>query len=216
MLDEIEKTTFDETIHESTDGIEECLRYILVVDALNFCFWTVEGFEYDTPSTGLTRLQRDDLEAFAPHRLRTITVEQPRATSSPPTVVSLTTTTSVFGCCTRSAWHCEIRRSTRAASACLSRPRAATPTPSSSRSRACSATSETRDLQVAAGLLQERADLCRRPQRHVPAAEGAGAADGLCGLPHSAGAAVVGRPRHHAGAPGAYHGARRALPGLRG
>ena len=37
MLDEIEKTTFDETIHESTDGIEERLRYILVVDALNFC-----------------------------------------------------------------------------------------------------------------------------------------------------------------------------------
>ena len=65
ILAEIEKTSFDEKTNKSTDDIDGRLWYITVIVALHFCNWPIDGFAYDTFSTGLNRLQRDDHDPSA-------------------------------------------------------------------------------------------------------------------------------------------------------
>ena len=75
LLEQIEQETFDESIHEAPEDIESRLRYILVVDALNFCFWPTDGFEYDDLTKGLTKLENDHPEIFEPSNMMNVTVE---------------------------------------------------------------------------------------------------------------------------------------------
>ncbi|BFU18388.1 hypothetical protein EHI8A_017120 [Entamoeba histolytica HM-1:IMSS-B] len=70
LLEKIEAETFDESIHQAPNDIESRLRYILVVDALNFCFWPTEGFEYDDLTKGLSRLEHDHPEVFEPNQMK--------------------------------------------------------------------------------------------------------------------------------------------------
>ena len=75
LLESIEKETFDESIHEAPSDIESRLRYILVVDALNFCFWPTDNYEYDDLTKGLTKLEQDHPEVFEPINMMNVTVE---------------------------------------------------------------------------------------------------------------------------------------------
>ena len=48
-------------------------QYIFVLDALNFCFWPLPGYEYDTLASSLKRELEADSKAFDAHRLATMT-----------------------------------------------------------------------------------------------------------------------------------------------
>ncbi|KAL7713208.1 Queuosine 5'-phosphate N-glycosylase/hydrolase [Entamoeba marina] len=72
LLDKIEIETFDKNIHTAPVDVEQRLRYILAVDALNFCFWPVEGFEYEHLTCGLTQLVKENPTALEPENLRHI------------------------------------------------------------------------------------------------------------------------------------------------
>jgi hypothetical protein len=47
-------------------------QYILVLDALNFCFWPVEGFEYDSLAISLKLVLEKDPTAFNADKLSSI------------------------------------------------------------------------------------------------------------------------------------------------
>lgn len=75
LLNDIQKETFDESIHKAPEDIESRLRYILVVDALNFCFWPTEGFEYEDLTKGLTELETKEPKYFEPENMKEIPLE---------------------------------------------------------------------------------------------------------------------------------------------
>ena len=75
LLDSIEQETFDESIHEAPKDVESRLRYILVVDALNFCFWPTDNFEYDDLTKGLTKLEQEHPEIFEPKNMMNVSLE---------------------------------------------------------------------------------------------------------------------------------------------
>ncbi|ELP91431.1 hypothetical protein EIN_155380 [Entamoeba invadens IP1] len=74
-LDEIISYKFDTSIHVAPQDVESRLRYILLVDALNFCFWPTANFEYDNLTVGLTKLEKDHPEYFEPEHMTEITPE---------------------------------------------------------------------------------------------------------------------------------------------
>ena len=51
------------------DGTALTVQYLLVLDALNFCFWPVDGLEYDDLSRALKRVLLDDGTAFQAQKL---------------------------------------------------------------------------------------------------------------------------------------------------
>jgi hypothetical protein len=48
-------------------------QYILVMDALNFCFWPCEGFEYDNLAVSLKKVVEQNPEEISARYLSTIT-----------------------------------------------------------------------------------------------------------------------------------------------
>lgn len=48
-------------------------QYILVLDALNFCFWPCPGLEYDHLAIGLKNALEQDLTAFDAEKLCSVT-----------------------------------------------------------------------------------------------------------------------------------------------
>ena len=50
-------------------------QYILVLDALNFCFWPTPGLEYEHLARGLKRVLEKDQHAFDAERLAVVTPE---------------------------------------------------------------------------------------------------------------------------------------------
>ncbi|MES1911660.1 MAG: hypothetical protein MHM6MM_004059 [Cercozoa sp. M6MM] len=53
-------------------------QYVLVLDALNFCFWPLEGYEYEHLASSLTAVFRADRSAFAAENLAKVTEQQVR------------------------------------------------------------------------------------------------------------------------------------------
>lgn len=51
------------------EGGELTSQYIMVVDALNFCFWPCEGLEYEHLAIGLKKALQRDRTAFDAHNL---------------------------------------------------------------------------------------------------------------------------------------------------
>lgn len=49
------------------------VQFILVLDALNFCFWPSPGFEYDTLALALKQVYENDANAFSADNLANIT-----------------------------------------------------------------------------------------------------------------------------------------------
>ena len=51
------------------DSVELTLRFILVLDSLNFCFWPLENYEYDHLGSSLKYILENDPSAFDPVNL---------------------------------------------------------------------------------------------------------------------------------------------------
>eukprot|EP01031_Cornospumella_fuschlensis_P028814 gene28814-34782_t len=56
-----------------SEGGELTSQYIMVVDALNFCFWPCEGLEYEHLAIGLKKALQRDKTAFDAHNLMAVT-----------------------------------------------------------------------------------------------------------------------------------------------
>jgi hypothetical protein len=55
---------------------EATAQYVFVLDALNFCFWPLEGYEYEHLASTLKRALEADPDAFAAARLAALSEEQ--------------------------------------------------------------------------------------------------------------------------------------------
>jgi hypothetical protein len=58
------------------DGTDLTSQYVLVLDALNFCFWPLEGYEYHHLAGSLKRVLMEDSTAFAADKLAAMTGAQ--------------------------------------------------------------------------------------------------------------------------------------------
>ncbi|CAI2372761.1 unnamed protein product [Moneuplotes crassus] len=54
---------------------EQVIAYVFIIDALNFCFWPTEGFEYDQLANNLAKILVDDPEFFTSKRMAQATDE---------------------------------------------------------------------------------------------------------------------------------------------
>ncbi|MEO8084109.1 MAG: queuosine salvage family protein [Ardenticatenales bacterium] len=66
---------WDTSIH-FVGSPEATVQYLLVLDALNFCFWPTPGFEYDTLATRLRDVLTADAHAFDVDRLAALTPDE--------------------------------------------------------------------------------------------------------------------------------------------
>ena len=58
------------------DGTDLTAQYVLVLDALNFCFWPLDGYEYHHLAGGLKQALLRDSTAFAAEKLAVLTSAQ--------------------------------------------------------------------------------------------------------------------------------------------
>lgn len=63
--------TFDSVLHFVGEDEPTC-QYLLVVDALNFCFWPAPGLEYEHLAGGVKRALLADVNALDSGRLASI------------------------------------------------------------------------------------------------------------------------------------------------
>ena len=107
------------------------MQYVFVLDALNFCFWPLEGYEYEPLANSLKLTLEDDAAAFSAENLERLTAEtlsEWLLVGSLHALLSLSTSThntpfihsealtartprsrsrqSARGCCARSAVRC--------------------------------------------------------------------------------------------------------------
>jgi len=64
-----------EEFHYS-DGTDLTAQYVLVLDALNFCFWPLPNYEYVDLAGALKRVLQKDKNAFDAHRLSKVTPQE--------------------------------------------------------------------------------------------------------------------------------------------
>lgn len=69
---------WDETVH-FTGAPDDVVQYLLVLDALNFCFWPTPGFEYADLATRLRDVVAADPTAFEADRLAAVSPDLLRA-----------------------------------------------------------------------------------------------------------------------------------------
>lgn len=67
-----------------TEADERNILYILVLDAVNYCFWPCEGYEYADLAGSLKTVLLRDPAAFSPERLVKATEEEVAAWLQPP------------------------------------------------------------------------------------------------------------------------------------
>eukprot|EP00892_Ulva_mutabilis_P007559 jgi/Ulvmu1/5175/UM021_0192.1 len=80
---------FDSTLH-FVDGTSHTLQYLLVLDALNFCFWPVDAMEYDCLSLGLKDyIEQNGHRAISAAALMNVSVENVRQMFRGASVVPL-------------------------------------------------------------------------------------------------------------------------------
>lgn len=60
---------------DASDGGDMTAQYILVLDALNFCFWPCSGLEYEHLAVGLKNALELDPTAFSAEKLTQVTEE---------------------------------------------------------------------------------------------------------------------------------------------
>lgn len=66
---------WQQSYHFISKDSELTLRYILVLDALNFCFWTVEGYEYHHLASSIRFVAETDPSALSPQSLSELSSE---------------------------------------------------------------------------------------------------------------------------------------------
>eukprot|EP00884_Botryococcus_braunii_P015204 jgi/Botrbrau1/23685/Bobra.55_2s0065.1 len=74
QLDAIKSHVFDAELHY-VDGGPKTVQYLLVVDALNFCFWLDGELEYEDLAGGLKRAMEREPRAFEAVQLASITAD---------------------------------------------------------------------------------------------------------------------------------------------
>lgn len=68
---------FDATLHYfAPNNPDGTVQYLLLVDALNFCFWPTSGLEYEHLALGLKTIAEADPEALSTARLAVLTQQQ--------------------------------------------------------------------------------------------------------------------------------------------